>query len=262
MRYRIYHCCSRWIWDEEKQQKDVQRRPEEESIVKCSEERFQWFFVRELLSFGTNAIVLAMFGSEYISYEREKERDTHTARENSTHLLGHSCCCLCFSVNNFVFVVISSCLMLFLVLFFSTIGIFQLCVYVCYFFFRNLNSEPLFSIVNQIKSYVNELHSVEGNVSCENILFRCLIVSNEHCMERTIIPYTCLGRLLFFSLHFCSFQLSRLFHSFHLVWRWNCNRKLFLLCLIIVVASMYAFLYNGWSVIAVVIIEDRSKVYK
>lgn len=131
------------------------------------------------------------------------------------------------------------------------------------FFFRNLNSEPLFSIVNQIKSYVNELHSVEGNVSCENILFRCLIVSNEHCMERTIIPYTCLGRLLFsFFFHFCSFQLSRLFHSFHLVWRWNCNRKLFLLCLIIVVASMYAFLYNGWSVIAVVIIEDRSKVYK
>lgn len=82
MRYRIYHCCSRWIGDEEKQQKDVQRRPEEESIVKCSEERFQWFFVRELLSFGTNAIVLAMFGSEYISYERER----HTQRERTVRI--------------------------------------------------------------------------------------------------------------------------------------------------------------------------------
>lgn len=142
-----------------------------------------------------------MATNTYRTRERERKRETHTARENSTHLLGHSCCC-CFSVNNFVFVIISLCFMLFLVLFFFYHRYFSAVSVCLLFFFRNLNSEPLFSIVNQIKSYVNELHSVEGNVSCENILFRCLIVSNEHCMERTIIPYTCLGRLLFFSFFF------------------------------------------------------------
>lgn len=115
MRYRIYHCCSRWIGDEEKQQKDVQRRPEEESIVKCSEERFQWFFVRELLSFGTNAIVLAMFGNEYISDESERERGRHTQRERTVRI--------CLAI---VVVVVFPSIILFLLLFLYVL---------CYFWF-------------------------------------------------------------------------------------------------------------------------------
>lgn len=119
----------------------------------------------------------------------------------------------------------------------------------------NLNTSPLFSIVNQIKSYVNELPSVKRNVSWE---YSVSVSHCKHCWEHDHSTlYTCLANIYFFLLFFFAWC------------RWCCcgcccYHRIAIEHLVAVMSlPVYAFAHkNGWSVIAVVIIKDRSKVYK
>lgn len=111
--------------------------------MKCKIERLQWFFVGELLSFGWKC-----YGSLFMLRFLEE----HCTRLPLLFLLR-----------------------LLLLLFLSLDEFFILDVF--FFSSCNLNTAPLFSIVNQIKSYVNELQSVKGNVSWE------YSISMSHCWE-------------------------------------------------------------------------------